>query len=64
VNYYNHWCYHESLDNLTSTDVFYGRREVILNKLKQIKQATMAMRRQMHYDRQTKQPNLMSLITS
>ncbi len=60
VNYYNHERYHESLDNLTPADVFYGRGDAILEQRKQIKQATMAMRRQMHYDRQTIQPILMS----
>ena len=51
VNYYNHERYHESLDNLAPADVFYGRGDAILEQWKQIKRATMAMRRQMHYDR-------------
>jgi len=50
----------KSLDNLTPADVFYGRGDAILEQWKQIKRATMAMRRQMHYDRQTIQPTLMS----
>ena len=60
VTYYNHERYHESLNNLTPADMYYGRGEAILEQRKQIKRATMAMRRRMHYDRQTIQPNLMS----
>ncbi len=48
VSYYNHERYHESLDNLTPADVFYGRREKILKQREMIKQNTLAMRKQMH----------------
>jgi putative transposase len=60
VHYYNHERYHESLDNLTPADVFYGKGDAILNKRREIKEATMAMRKQLHCDRQTQQPTLMS----
>ena len=46
VDYYNHQRYHESLDNLTPADVFYGRGEEVLNRRQQIKQQTMDQRRQ------------------
>lgn len=52
VAYYNHERYHESLDNLTPADVYYGRGEQILEERDLIKQNTMAQRRQLHYDRQ------------
>ena len=52
VSYYNHERYHESLNNLTPADVFYGRGEKILSQRDLIKQNTLAMRRQMHFDRQ------------
>ena len=52
VNYYNHERYHESLNNLTPADVFYGRGAEILEQRERIKRNTLAMRRQMHYDRQ------------
>lgn len=52
VNYYNHERYHESLDNLTPADVFYGRGQEILEQRAIIKSNTMATRRKMHYDRQ------------
>jgi len=53
VNYYNHERYHESLNNLTPADVFYGRGQTILDQRELIKQNTLALRRQMHYDRQS-----------
>ena len=53
VNYYNHERYHESLDNLTPADVFYGRGQAILDQREKIKLNTLAMRRRMHYDNQT-----------
>lgn len=59
VMYYNHERYHESLDNLTPADVFYGRGEKILEERALIKQNTLAQRRQVHYDRQLTH-NLMS----
>jgi len=52
VSYYNHERYHESLDNLTPADVFYGRGDEILKQRELIKQNTMALRKQMHYDKQ------------
>jgi len=52
VSYYNHERYHESLDNLTPADVFYGRGEEILKQRELIKQNTLAMRKQMHYANQ------------
>ncbi len=52
VNYYNHERYHESLDNLTPADVFYGRGQAILNQREKIKLNTLSMRRKMHYDNQ------------
>ncbi|MEW8052028.1 MAG: hypothetical protein AB2748_02365 [Candidatus Thiodiazotropha endolucinida] len=45
VTYYNHECYHESPNNLTPADVYYGRGDEILEQRKQIKRVTMAMRR-------------------
>ena len=48
VAYYNHKRYHESLNNLTPADVYYGRGKSILARREQIKLNTMAMRRKMH----------------
>ena len=37
VDYYNHHRYHEALNNLTSTDVCYGRSREILTRRAKIK---------------------------
>jgi len=57
VSYYNHERYHEALNNLTPADVFYGRGAEILEQRELIKQNTMALRKQIHYDKQIKQLN-------
>ena len=59
VSYYNHERYHESLDNLTPADVYYGRGGAILSQREQIKQNAIALRRKNHYDQQ-RTHNLMS----
>ena len=48
VEYYNNRRYHESLDNLTPSDVYYGRGKVILNQRKLTKIKTMKKRRKNH----------------
>ena len=45
IDYYNNQRYHESLQNLTPADVYFGRSEQILEQRKRIKQRTMADRR-------------------
>jgi transposase InsO family protein/transposase-like protein len=45
VDYYNNHRYHESLDNLTPADVYFGRARKILQKRQQIKMKTIAERR-------------------
>jgi len=50
ITYYNPERYHESLDNLTPADVFYGRGKAILDQREVIKLNTLAMRRKMQYD--------------
>ena len=45
VNHYNHRRYHESLNNLTPADVYFGRAQSILAKREKIKQRTIAKRR-------------------
>ena len=48
VAHYNHARYHESLDNLTPADVFFGRAEAILLERERIKRQTIANRRLQH----------------
>jgi len=45
IQFYNNQRYHESLDNLTPADVYYGRGEDILSEREKIKQETMKLRR-------------------
>jgi len=45
VEYYNNRRYHESLNNLTPADAYFGRGDEILRKREKIKQQTMLQRR-------------------
>jgi len=49
VDYYNNHRYHESLNNLTPADVYFGRGEEILKRRALIKQQTMKKRRRNYY---------------
>ena len=48
VEYYNHQRYHESLENLTPADVYFGRGRAILQERHRIKQKTIEHRRLLH----------------
>ena len=50
VEYYNHQRYHESLQNLTPEDVYLGREKEVLSRREQIKQQTLAQRRERHFN--------------
>jgi transposase InsO family protein len=45
VAYYNHQRYHESLDNMTPADVYFGRVKEVQTKRQEIKRKTLALRR-------------------
>ena len=45
---YNHRRYHESIDNLTPADVYFGRGQTILLKRERIKRKTIQNRRLLH----------------
>jgi putative transposase len=49
VTDYNHRRYHESIDNLTPADVYFGRRSAILTERERIKRQTIANRRLQHH---------------
>ncbi len=49
VERYNHHRYHESLNNLTPADVYFGRGEAILLERERIKRQTLARRRLLHH---------------
>ena len=48
VAYYNTERYHESLDNLTPADVYFGRAEEVLTRRELIKQQTLLERRRLN----------------
>jgi len=48
VDYYNNHRYHESIDNLTPADVYFGRGKTILVAREKIKRQTIAERRLQH----------------
>ena len=49
VAYYNHRRYHESIDNLTPADVYFGRGQTILRKRERVKRKTIQNRRLLHH---------------
>ena len=49
VEHYNHRRAHESLDNLTPADVYFGRAEAILQERQRIKRQTIQRRRLLHH---------------
>jgi len=45
VAYYNNQRYHESLENVTPADVYFGREKEIIEKRNKLKEQTLALRR-------------------
>jgi putative transposase len=50
VDHYNHRRYHESLDNLTPADVYFGNGPRIIAMRQEIKRKTIEHRRQQHFN--------------
>lgn len=48
VAYYNNERYHESLNNVTPADVYFGREKEIIEKRNELKEQTLALRRQQY----------------
>jgi len=48
VNYYNQRRYHESLDNVTPADVYWGKKDQILRRREKVKIQNMKMRRALY----------------
>ena len=51
VEHYNHQRYHESLNNVTPSDVYFGRDKAILKQRERIKRKTLETRRLHHRQR-------------
>lgn len=51
VDHYNHQRYHESLNNVTPADVYFGRDKAILQQRERIKRKTLEARRLHHRQR-------------
>ena len=49
VSYYNNERYHESLDNVTPADVYFGRRYEVLTQRAKIKRKTMQRRKREYF---------------
>ncbi|WP_162558871.1 integrase core domain-containing protein, partial [Sphingorhabdus sp. EL138] len=48
VEHYNHERYHESLNNVTPADAYFGRAQSIIKQRERIKQLTFRKRRLLH----------------
>jgi transposase InsO family protein len=49
VGYYNHERYHESLDNVTPADVYWGRADEVKARREEVKQRTLQERRERYF---------------
>ncbi len=49
VAYYNNQRFHESLNNVTPADVYFGREKEIIKKRNELKEQTLSLRRQKYY---------------
>jgi transposase InsO family protein len=50
VEHYNHRRYHESLDNVTPADAYFGRADAIIKQRERIKRQTIQHRRLQHHN--------------
>jgi len=64
VDYYNSRRYHESLNNLTPADVYFGRGPAILLRRENVKLKTIEGRRRLHHSFAAKGSTQMDQILS
>ena len=55
IEHYNYRRYHESLENLTPADVYFGRGQAVLRERARIKRNTINQRRLLHQKRSSHQ---------
>jgi len=48
VEYYNNKRYHESLNNVTPSDVYFGKDKKIIERRQRIKRKTLLLRKQLN----------------
>ena len=49
VAYYNNQRFHESLNNVTPADVYFGREKEIIEKRNELKEQILSLHRQQYY---------------
>ena len=64
VEYYNSRRYHESLNNLTPADVYFGRGQTILSRRENVKLKTIELRRRLHQQNAAETSTQMGQILS
>jgi len=62
VSYYNHRRYHESLDNCTPADVYYGQHQQVLSERSKIKKLTMEKRKKAYRDQYAAYPKTINRL--
>jgi putative transposase len=55
IDYYNYRRYHEGIGNVAPADVYYGRRQIILDRRKEVTQRTLQQRRDYHRASQSRE---------
>jgi putative transposase len=55
--------YHESLDNLTPADVYFGRAQAILTRRENIKLKTIELRRRLHQSSATTSTQMNQILS-
>ncbi len=62
VDHYNHQRYHESINNLTPADIYFGCDQAIIEQRERIKGDTIAQRRLQHLNAAAETQQQMSQI--
>ena len=63
IDFYNNRRYHESLNNVTPADVYFGRNREIIARREQLKKQTLESRRKYNLTPNQLQPSTTKLLT-